>query len=184
MANALLTYVAAMISASSRKVRLPPSQKHAVVTALSKRLRLDTDELKNYRDVSNLSGRICTTRRISQPGIERVQALADISRSRCCRSNETRSPIANPLNSAQLGGIPYHSPELHLGPRSIVGMWRRASVSVCLCVSVRRHCGDEQTQTDRQTQTHARDQYTFCIISSTTHAKCKANGMVPGCDRQ
>ena len=82
MANALLPYVAAMISASSRKGRLPPSQKHAVVTALPKKLRLDTDELKNYRNVSNRSRRICTTRRISQPGIERVQPLADISRSR------------------------------------------------------------------------------------------------------
>jgi len=38
-----------------------------------------------------------------KPGIERVQALADISRSElCCQSNETRAPIANPPNSAQL----------------------------------------------------------------------------------
>ena len=26
----------------------------------------------------------------------------------CCHSNATRAPIANPPNSAQLGGIPYH----------------------------------------------------------------------------
>ena len=52
-----------------------------------------------------------------KPGIEIVQALADISRSLllscaqiaipcggiCCHSNETRAPIANPPNSAQLG---------------------------------------------------------------------------------
>jgi len=41
------------------------------------------------------------------PGIERVQALADVSRlALCCHSNETRAPIANPPSSAQLGGIP------------------------------------------------------------------------------
>jgi len=40
----------------------------------------------------------------TEPGIERVQALADISRSAlCCHSNETRAPIANLTNSAQLG---------------------------------------------------------------------------------
>jgi len=38
-------------------------------------------------------------------GIERVQALADISRSAlCCHSNETRAPIANPPNSVQREG--------------------------------------------------------------------------------
>ena len=42
-----------------------------------------------------------------QPGIERVEALADISRSApCCHSNETRAPIANPPDSAQLEGTP------------------------------------------------------------------------------
>ena len=47
----------------------------------------------------------------SEPGIKRVQALADISRSALyCYNNKTSAPIANPPNSAQLGGIPYHSP--------------------------------------------------------------------------
>jgi len=32
-----------------------------------------------------------------------------------CHSNETRTPIANPPNSAQLEGNPYHSSKLHLG---------------------------------------------------------------------
>jgi len=42
-----------------------------------------------------------------KPGIERVQALTDISRSAlCCPSNKTRAPIANPPNSAQLEGTP------------------------------------------------------------------------------
>ena len=57
-----------------------------------------------------------------QPGFERVQALADISRSAlCCHSNETRAPIANPRNSAQLEGIPT-TPKLHPGPCASVGM--------------------------------------------------------------
>ena len=48
-----------------------------------------------------------------KPGIKQVQALADISRSAlCCHSNETR---ANPLNSAQPEGTPYHSPKSHPG---------------------------------------------------------------------
>ena len=37
----------------------------------------------------------------------KYRALADISRSAlCCHSNETRAPIANPSNTAQLGGNP------------------------------------------------------------------------------
>jgi len=40
-------------------------------------------------------------------GVERVQALADISRSAlCCHSNETRAPIPNPSTIAQLEGTP------------------------------------------------------------------------------
>jgi len=64
--------------------------------------------------------------------IERAQGLADILRSAlftfavykaislrlcvCSHSNETRAPIANPPNSAQLEGTPHHSPKLHPGP--------------------------------------------------------------------
>jgi len=49
---------------------------------------------------------------VYKPGIEQVQAaLADISRSaRCCHSNETREPIANLPNSAQLGAPPTIAP--------------------------------------------------------------------------
>jgi len=55
-----------------------------------------------------------------------------------------RKPVlANPPNSAHLGGTPYHSPKLHPGPCSSVGMWR---------------------DTDRQTD--ARDQYTRLFIIS------------------
>jgi len=47
----------------------------------------------------------------------------DISRSAlCCHSNEIRAPTANLPNSAQVGGTPYHSPNLRPGPYSSVGM--------------------------------------------------------------
>jgi len=75
-----------------------------------------------------------------EPGIQRVQALADISRSAlCCHNNETRAPIANPPNSAQLEGtLPF--PRVTCVSRSSVGMRRG---------------------TDRHTA--GRDQYTFCL---------------------
>jgi len=58
-------------------------------------------------------------------GIERLQALADISHSAlCCHSNKTRTRIANPPNSAQLEGTPYDFLKLHRGPCSSVGMRR------------------------------------------------------------
>jgi len=42
-----------------------------------------------------------------KPGTEQVQALADISHLALgCYSNETRAPIANLPNSAQLEGTP------------------------------------------------------------------------------
>jgi len=57
-----------------------------------------------------------STVQYTDPSIERVQALADISRSAlCCHSNETRAPIVNPPNSAQLEGTPYHFPQLTAG---------------------------------------------------------------------
>jgi len=59
----------------------------------------------------------------------------------CCHSNKTRAPIADPPNSAQLEGTPYHFPKLHLGLYSSVGM---------------------QWGTD--THTDVCDQYTFHII--------------------
>ena len=53
----------------------------------------------------------------NKPGIQRVQALADILHSALrCHSNETCAPTANPLNSAQLEGTSYHTPKLHPGP--------------------------------------------------------------------
>jgi len=72
----------------------------------------------------------------------------------CCHSNATRTPIANPPNSAQLGGISYHSPKLHPGPCNSVGM---------------------RSRTDRQTDrlTDARDHNTFRVVyDSRRHAKC------------
>jgi len=61
-------------------------------------------------------------------------------------SNATRAPIANPPNSAQLGGIPYHSPKLHLNPCNSVGMQLQTD-----------------TQTDRQTHDE-RDHNTFLVV--------------------
>jgi len=56
--------------------------------------------------MTNVNIIVITTKK---PGIERVQALADIWRSALCyHSNKTRAPIANPPNSAQLEGNPYH----------------------------------------------------------------------------
>jgi len=69
-----------------------------------------------------------------------------------CHSNETRAPIANPPNSAQLR-VPYHFPKLHPGPCSSVGMrWR----------------------TDRHTDRHidARDQYTFRVVYDLREMYC------------
>jgi len=82
-----------------------------------------------------------------KPGIERVQALADIVCSApCCHSNESHTPIANVPNSAQLEGTPYHSLNLHPRPCSSVGMWRG---------------------TDRQMHVTS-----IHFASSTTHTKC------------
>jgi len=61
-----------------------------------------------------------------KPGIQRVQALADVSRSAlCCHSNETCAPTANLPNNGQPEGTLYLPfPRLHLGPCSSVGMRR------------------------------------------------------------
>jgi len=55
MVDVVLPYLTAMINASLREGRLPSSHRHAVVTPLLKSSRLDADELKNYRPVSNFS---------------------------------------------------------------------------------------------------------------------------------
>jgi len=72
-------------------------------------------------------------------------ALAEISRSAlCCHRNETRAPIANPPNSAQLEGTRYHSPS-YIRVRAVV--WE---------------CGEVQRVI--QTRADAHDQYTFRIV--------------------
>ena len=81
--------------------------------------------------------------------ITRHRALADILPSAlCCHSNETCAPIANPPNSAELAGTPYHSPKLHLDPCSSVGM---------------RQGKDTQTS---MTNIH--------LASAASHAKCNS----------
>jgi len=87
-------------------------------------------------------------RLLRKPGTEPVQALADISRSAlCCHGNETRAPIANPPNSAQLEGTQYHSPNLHPG----------------LCSSVL--CGNVA-------RVRHMDVTSIHFASATPHAKC------------
>jgi len=53
----------------------------------------------------------------------------------CCQSNANRAPLANLPNTAQLGGIPYHSPS-YIQVRAIT--WA---------------CGRGQTDTHTNTQT-------------------------------
>jgi len=69
----------------------------------------------------------------------------------CCHSNASRAPIANPPNSAQLGGIP-------TTPQSYI--WVRAIVWAC-----------GRGQTHRQTDTQTRVT-TIHFSWSSTHAKC------------
>ena len=59
----------------------------------------------------------------------------------CRHINETRTPISNPPNSAQLGGTPYHSSKIRVLP--LVWAFGR---------------GQSHRQTD------ARDQYTFRVV--------------------
>ena len=53
---------------------------------------------------------------------QRVHTPHKLGFALCCHSNATRAPIANPPNSAQLGGNLYHAPKLHPGPCSNVGI--------------------------------------------------------------
>jgi len=55
LVDVLLPHVTAMINATLCAGRLPPPQKHAVVTPLLKKTGLDAEEWKNYRPVSNLT---------------------------------------------------------------------------------------------------------------------------------
>ena len=72
--------------------------------------------------------------------MEQVHALADISCSLlCCHSNETHALIVNLPNNAQLDGTPYHSPKLHLGPCSSVGM-RQGTERQTDKQTYRQHC--------------------------------------------
>jgi len=96
---------------------------------------------------------------LTEPGIERVQALADISRSAlCCHGNKTCAPIANPPNRAQLEGTPYHSPS-----------YIRIHAAVWACGETHTHY---DTHTDKQTRV------TLYISRRTTHVKCKQSQSV------
>jgi len=82
---------------------------------------------------------------------QRARTLRKLGFALCCHSNATGAPIANPPNSAQLGGSLYHAPKLHPGPCSSMLAYGR---------------GQTDTQTDRQTDRHTdvRDHNTFCVV--------------------
>jgi len=90
----------------------------------------------------------CLVNNKHKPCTEWVQALADILLR--CHSNKTRAPTTNLPNDAQLEGIPYHSPKLHPGLCSSVGM---------------------QWGTDRQTDTQTA-MATIHFTLAMPHAKC------------
>ena len=56
-------------------------------------------------------------------------------------SNETRAPITNPTNNAQLESIPYHSSKLHPGPYSSVEMRRWTDRQTAPRFSAHVYCG-------------------------------------------
>ena len=72
----------------------------------------------------------------------------------CCHSNETRAPIANPLNSAQLEGTLYHSFNLRTSAvRAVVWECGEGQVTnihfgpaLCLTRNVVMIDGDEQVK--------------------------------------
>jgi len=74
----------------------------------------------------------------------RASTSTDISRSAlCCHSSEIRALITNPPNSVQLQCTAYHSPNLHPGPCSSVGMRRgsqthRRPSPICISPQLRR----------------------------------------------
>jgi len=78
----------------------------------------------------------------------------------CCHSNATCAPIANPPNTAQLGGSPHRSPKLHPGPCNSGHM-----------------AADRQTntQTYRQTHRHAWPQYILLHLRLMQNVIINAN---------
>ena len=68
----------------------------------------------------------------------------------CCHSNATGAPIANPHNSAQLGGSLYHAPS-YIRVRAVVLAYGRGQ-------------SDRQTDTQTDKHTDARDHNTFCVV--------------------
>ena len=98
-------------------------------------------------------------RRPRQPAVRTMSsyrgkdASLELGFALCCHSNATRAPIANPPNSAQLGGSLYHAPKLR-PVRAVVWAYGRGQT-------------DRQTHTQTHTHTHTqttRDHNTFCVV--------------------
>jgi len=86
-----------------------------------------------YITLSLISSRfILILTNIIQPGIQRLQTCthSHFAFALCCHSNAIRAPIANLPTSAQLGGIPYHSPDY---------IWVRTVVWACGPGQIDRH---------------------------------------------
>jgi len=80
----------------------------------------------------------------------------------CCHSNATRAPIANPPNSAQLGGSLFYAPS-YIRVRAVVWAYGRAQT-------------DRQTHRHTHTHTDARDHNTFCVVYDSTQNIIKSTG--------
>jgi len=138
------------LSASTAKVKVVGQSSRSTATATASAVCMYSECVHCWRPLVNKI----------KPGIIRIQELADISRSAlCCHNNETRAPIANPFNTAQLEGTP-------IIPTSYIRMIRVRAVVW--------ECGEGQT--DRHIDRHTDGRGHFA--SATTHAKCNYDGHV------
>jgi len=90
----------------------------------------------NCHTLSTVSS-VYLTQYQNQPGIQRVQALTDISCSEiCCHSNETCALIANLPNTEQLEGTPTIPPTYILARAILSWIWFGNFPISALCIPV------------------------------------------------
>ena len=110
LVDVLMPYVTAMINASLCAGRLPPSQKHAVVTPLLKKTGMDAEEQKNYRPVSNLTflSKLTTYLSVNTVWCRSYSRLIDVTTaqrrhySKCCRTSMLPLTVSKWPSSAYL----------------------------------------------------------------------------------
>jgi len=106
----------------------------------------------------------------AQPAVRTISSYRGIDASLylgfalCCHSNATRAPIANPPNSAQLGGSLYDAHKLHPGPCSSVDVRPR---------TIRQTHTHRQTDRHRHTHTHRSLTLTTELLVTTKVSKTK-----------